>query len=277
MRNLLLGLMAGATLAGISAPAVAEKADKVVVDQYRDKIAAARADPVVGKFGGSKLDEATAALPELSKDLDDNKPERVKATMTRIDALIASARTSAETAATQARTQQAISANRADVADAQARAEAAKADAARAQADAAQARNALAAMQMKQTALGATLVLQDVVFQTGKADLKPGADARLRPLAAYLKSNPAVKVQIDGHTDSQGADTYNQQLSQARAAAVAVALGAMGVDPARVHAIGHGESQPVASNLNAAGRQQNRRVEITLLGQQVGGTAAAAM
>jgi outer membrane protein OmpA-like peptidoglycan-associated protein len=160
--------------------------------------------------------------------------------------------------------------SQAQAADAQAQAAAAQAEAAHAKAEAAHARNALADMQMKQTALGATLVLQDVVFETGKADLKPGADARLQPLATYLKSNPDVKVRIDGHTDAQGSDAMNQQLSQARAGAVRDALAGMGVDAGRIEAVGHGESEPVASNATAAGRQQNRRVEITLLGQQVG-------
>jgi outer membrane protein OmpA-like peptidoglycan-associated protein len=83
-----------------------------------------------------------------------------------------------------------------------------------------------------------------------------------------------VKVRIDGHTDSQGADGYNQQLSQARAEAVRTALAGMGVAPERITAVGHGETQPVADNKIAAGRQQNRRVEVTLVGQQADAFAA---
>ncbi|MBO9375914.1 OmpA family protein [Sphingomonas histidinilytica] len=122
--------------------------------------------------------------------------------------------------------------------------------------------------QLRQTQLGATLVLQDVVFETGKADLKPGAAQRLQPLAQYLQANKDVKVRIDGHTDSQGSDGYNQQLSEARAQSVRNALAGLGVAPDRITAVGHGEAQPVADNRNAAGRQQNRRVEVTLVGQQ---------
>jgi outer membrane protein OmpA-like peptidoglycan-associated protein len=119
-------------------------------------------------------------------------------------------------------------------------------------------------------------VLQDVVFQTGKADLKPGAAERLRPLAAYLQANPNVKVRIDGHTDAQGSDSYNQQLSNNRAVSVGTALASMGVDASRIQAVGHGEAKPVADNNTDAGRQQNRRVEVTLVGQQAATFAALA-
>ncbi len=129
---------------------------------------------------------------------------------------------------------------------------------------------------MQQTQLGATLVLSDVVFETGKADLKPGAADRLRPLAAYLQANPNVKVRIDGHTDAQGSDSYNQQLSNSRAVAVGTALTAMGVAGPRIEAFGHGEAKPVADNNTPAGRQQNRRVEVTLVGQQAASFAALA-
>jgi len=110
--------------------------------------------------------------------------------------------------------------------------------------------------------------LPGVVFETGKAELKPGASDRLRPLAQYLQANPNVQVRIDGHTDSQGGDDYNQQLSEARAGSVRAALIAMGVDGGRIQAIGHGKADPVADNKTEAGRQQNRRVEVTLVGQQ---------
>jgi outer membrane protein OmpA-like peptidoglycan-associated protein len=170
--------------------------------------------------------------------------------------------------------QQQAAASQEQAAASQAQAEQAQAAANHARAEAAQAKSQLADLQMKQTALGATLVLQDVVFETGKADLKPGADARLQPLAQYLQANPAVKVRIDGHTDSQGSAAMNQQLSQARADSVRAALSGMGVDGSRIDAVGHGQSQPVASNANAAGRQQNRRVEVTLVGQQASNLAA---
>ena len=121
---------------------------------------------------------------------------------------------------------------------------------------------------MRQTARGATFDLQDVLFETGSARLRAGAVERLRPLASYLRANPEVPVRIDGHTDSVGSDQSNQRLSENRAESVRAALGAMGVDENELVAAGHGETMPTASNDSATGRQLNRRVEITLVGQQ---------
>ncbi|MFD1951673.1 OmpA family protein [Sphingomonas arantia] len=121
---------------------------------------------------------------------------------------------------------------------------------------------------MKQTRYGATLVLQDVLFRTGSAELRPGAEARLRPLAGYLRANRNVRVRIDGHTDSVGGAAANQQLSERRASTVRQALGTMGVERDRFRVQGFGETTPVATNATPAGRQLNRRVEVTLIGQQ---------
>lgn len=121
---------------------------------------------------------------------------------------------------------------------------------------------------MRQTRYGATFDLQDVLFETGSAALRPIALERLRPLAGYLDSNPDVQVRIDGHTDSVGNDAANQLLSERRAESVRSALREMGLDRGRFVVEGHGEAMPVASNGNAAERQLNRRVEVTLIGQQ---------
>lgn len=121
----------------------------------------------------------------------------------------------------------------------------------------------------RQTTRGATLTLQeDVLFKTDSADLRPGALERLKPLAGYLRDNPGVRVAIDGYTDSRGSDAHNQALSERRAASVRTAFDAMGVTRARFSTAGHGERDPVATNATAAGMRQNRRVEVTLLGQR---------
>ncbi|CAN5540578.1 hypothetical protein BH10PSE14_BH10PSE14_13590 [soil metagenome] len=121
----------------------------------------------------------------------------------------------------------------------------------------------------RQTARGATLNLQeDVLFKTDSDVLRPGAIDKLRPLAGYLKSEPGVRVAIDGYTDSRGSDAHNQALSERRAASVRSALDAMGVVRARFVVQGHGESNPVATNATPDGMRQNRRVEVTLLGQR---------
>jgi outer membrane protein OmpA-like peptidoglycan-associated protein len=124
------------------------------------------------------------------------------------------------------------------------------------------------AYHFRQGSEGAVFDLQDVLFQTGSAALRPGAEARLRPLAGFLRANPDVRLKIDGNTDSVGSAESNLQLSRDRASSVAAALEAMGVDPGRFRLAGHGEAMPVASNGNAAGRQLNRRVEVTLIGQR---------
>jgi len=121
----------------------------------------------------------------------------------------------------------------------------------------------------RQTARGATLNLQeDVLFKTDSDVLRPGALDKLRPLAGYLRSESGVRVAIDGYTDSRGTDAHNQALSERRAASVRNALDAMGVGRARFVVQGHGESNPVATNATPEGMRQNRRVEVTLLGQR---------
>lgn len=285
MNKFLLSLAGATALAGFASPALADKTDKLVTDQYREKIAVARAEPGVAEYGAVYLDRASDRIATLDKKLDNDKAGQAEAVAGEIDALIETARTRAKIATAKKELESAkanVSAQssakladaQANAADAQADAAAAQASAAAAQAEAARLKSEMREYQLKQTQLGATLVLQDVVFETGKADLKAGSAQRLKPLAQYLQANPAVKVRIDGHTDSQGTDAYNQQLSQARAESVRAALGGMGIAPERITAVGHGEAQPVADNKIDAGRQQNRRVEVTLVGQQAASFAA---
>ena len=121
----------------------------------------------------------------------------------------------------------------------------------------------LADLKAKKTDRGLVLTLGDVLFDTGQATLKPGAYATiLDRLAAALKEVPTRKVLIEGHTDSVGAEEFNQQLSQNRALSVQSALLERGVMSSQITSLGKGESTPVASNDNASGRQQNRRVEM---------------
>ena len=120
----------------------------------------------------------------------------------------------------------------------------------------------LADLKAKQTDRGLVVTLGDVLFDTGRATLKPGADLTLDRLAAVMKDHPQSKVSIEGFTDSRGSDEYNDALSQRRADAVAAALVRRGVSPDNVRAEGRGKAFPVATNDTPAGRQQNRRVEI---------------
>lgn len=120
----------------------------------------------------------------------------------------------------------------------------------------------LADLKAKQTDRGLVLTLGDVLFDTGKATLKPGAMRTTDQLADFLAKNPNRKVEIEGYTDSTGSESLNQELSLRRASAVRDSLAAKGVGAQRVEVRGLGEAYPVASNDTASGRQLNRRVEV---------------
>jgi OmpA-OmpF porin, OOP family len=120
----------------------------------------------------------------------------------------------------------------------------------------------LAELKAKRTDRGFMITLGDVLFEYNQARLKPGAQQNLYQLVSFLKQHPEQNVLIEGHTDSSGSESYNLGLSQRRAQAVRDFLVMNGIGPERINARGYGEAYPVASNDNAAGRQQNRRVEI---------------
>ncbi|MFN8643318.1 MAG: OmpA family protein [Candidatus Binatia bacterium] len=104
----------------------------------------------------------------------------------------------------------------------------------------------------------------DVLFDSGKATLQPGARTKLKELAAILGKYPRTIVTITGNTDSRGSVELNDRLSKERAQAVADELVANGVNPARIVTFGAGASNPVATNATPEGRQQNRRVDIVV-------------
>lgn len=105
---------------------------------------------------------------------------------------------------------------------------------------------------------------QDILFAVDSASLQPALQADLRTLAASLNRYPGSTVQVVGHTDNTGTAAYNQDLSERRALAVTSVLQNAGVPSSRLRASGAGENQPIASNLTASGRAQNRRVDITI-------------
>lgn len=125
-------------------------------------------------------------------------------------------------------------------------------------------RRQLAEMNAKQTDRGLVITLGDVLFETGKADLKSSATANLAKLTTFLTQNADRSLVIEGHTDSIGSDSYNQVLSQNRADAVKAFLLNQGIAANRITAYGKGENSPVASNDSSSGRQMNRRVEIII-------------
>ena len=127
---------------------------------------------------------------------------------------------------------------------------------------------------LQQTQRGLVISLSDILFDVGKSTLKPGSQASISRIAAVLTQYPDHRILVEGHTDATGGDDFNLQLSRDRAASVLAALVTGGVDASKISAEGYGETRPVASNDTPAGRQQNRRVEIVIVGA---GTVADAV
>jgi outer membrane protein OmpA-like peptidoglycan-associated protein len=125
-------------------------------------------------------------------------------------------------------------------------------------------------LETRETARGLIVNLSDVLFDTARADLKPGAREKLSRVVGIVLSHPGLRMEVEGHTDSVGSDSYNLQLSERRAASVRAYLVTAGVAPTAVATSGRGEASPVASNATAAGRQQNRRVELLVSGEPIG-------
>lgn len=128
--------------------------------------------------------------------------------------------------------------------------------------DAEAARAQLAELQAKETERGTVVTLGDVLFETDRAELKPGATRSLDQLAQALRSDDRGSVAIEGHTDSTGSRNYNVELSLRRAQSVQAYLVSHGVSPGRITVRGMGPDFPVADNTSTSGRLQNRRVEV---------------
>jgi outer membrane protein OmpA-like peptidoglycan-associated protein len=129
------------------------------------------------------------------------------------------------------------------------------------------------ALKATPTPRGLVLTLGDVLFDTGRSELNPGASRKLDQLAEFLNEHKERRVQIDGFTDSVGSDDYNEELSRRRADAVKSALLTRGIDPSRISTQGYGKAFPVANNNDSGGRQLNRRVEVVIGGDN--GTAVS--
>lgn len=129
-------------------------------------------------------------------------------------------------------------------------------------------------LQTRETARGLIVNVSDVLFDTAKYTLRPGAREKLAKVAGILLAHPGLKLEVEGHTDSQGSDEYNQRLSEQRAQSVRDYLVQQGIQAGSITSKGLGESTPVASNDTAAGRQQNRRVELVVSGERIGLTSS---
>jgi outer membrane protein OmpA-like peptidoglycan-associated protein len=248
------------------------------LDEARAEVEKVSADPLAQQAAGKDVEEARNDLQRAETALQQHQAPVDVDHLAYLalrhaqagEARIAETRARQEVAqAQEERNRVQLQARENEVQSARSAAESAKNTAAAAQSEAASAQTALATarqelqdLQAKQTERGMVMTLSDVLFDTGQATLKPGADRAVDRLAQFLKDSPGTHLVIEGHTDSVGTDDYNLALSQRRAQAVADTLIARGVSADRVQTKGLGKSYPVASNDTQAGRQQNRRVEI---------------
>ena len=127
-----------------------------------------------------------------------------------------------------------------------------------------------AVLQTRDTARGLIVNMSDVLFDTAKFTLRPLAREKLAKVAGIVSGHPGLRLDVEGHTDSVGADSYNQTLSEQRGESVRGYLTQQGMSAASVTSKGLGKTQPVASNDTAKGRQENRRVEIVISGEVIG-------
>jgi outer membrane protein OmpA-like peptidoglycan-associated protein len=125
-------------------------------------------------------------------------------------------------------------------------------------------------LQTRDSARGLIVSMSDVLFDTGRYTLKPGAREKLAKVAGILLAYPGLNIEVGGYTDNVGSDAMNQTLSDHRASSVSDYLVQQGVAQTAVTAKGFGNTLPVASNISSAGRQQNRRVELLVSGDAIG-------
>jgi len=226
-----------------------------------------------------QAETAQAKAQALSDEQARQQAEQAQAEAEAAAARAAKAKAEAEQASAAALQQQQQAQAEAD----RARQEAAQADAQRQQAEAekTQLRERLKqqlsmVLETRETARGLIVNINDVLFDFNKYTLKPGAREKLAKVSGILLAYPGLKLQLEGHTDSIGSDEYNMNLSQQRADAVRSFLVEQGVSPDSITAVGMGKDNPVASNDTAAGRQQNRRVEMVVSGGVIGDAGAPA-
>ncbi len=191
------------------------------------------------------------------------------------NAQAATAKAQADMASNQASSATALSAAQADAEQSRLAAQQAQQTAQQAETDKAALRAKLSEqlnsiLQTRDSARGLIVSMSDVLFDTGKYSLKPGAREKLAKVAGILLAYPGLNIEVGGYTDNVGADAMNQTLSENRAGSVRDYLVQQGVSTNSVSARGFGNTLPVASNDNSAGRQQNRRVELLVSGDAIG-------
>jgi len=242
-----------------------------VAEKIRSDYQVAASDPGVAQHAAIQLDEAKKAVQNL-EETSRRDEEAVKHNAYIARQRIEIARAAGAAGAAEAeieemgeqRDERRLQARRAEVDRARAKAD-------RAEERARQLDERIEELNAEQTERGLVMTMSDVLFAFNSAKLQPGASRALGEVAELLNEFPDRRVAIEGHTDAIGSDSYNQELSRKRAEAVAAFLRSRGVSPSRLTVEGLGESMPVASNDEDAGRQANRRVEIVLAPEAAGG------
>ena len=125
-------------------------------------------------------------------------------------------------------------------------------------------------LETRDSARGLIVNMSDVLFDTGQYSLRPGAREKLAKVAGIILGHPGLKIEVEGHTDSVGGDDFNQRLSEQRSGSVRTYLVQQGLPSNSITAVGFGKTRPVTANDTAAGRQQNRRVELVVSGEILG-------
>ena len=228
----------------------------------------AQADDATRQKQQAQSDQARAESAKAQAESDATRARNDAA-----DAQSAAARARADMANSQAASASALSAAQAD-------AEQSRLAAQQAEADKAAMRTRLSdqlnkVLQTRDSARGLIVSMSDVLFDTGKYSLKPGAREKLAKVAGILIAYPGLNIEVGGYTDNVGGDSMNQTLSENRASSVRDYLVQQGVAMNSVSARGFGNTLPVASNGNSSGRQQNRRVELLVSGEAIGSPANA--
>ncbi len=196
------------------------------------------------------------------------------------DAQAATAKAQSDMVNNQATSANALSAAQADAEQSRLAAQQAQLNAQQAETDKAAMRAKLSEqlnsiLQTRDSARGLIVSMSDVLFDTGRYSLKPGAREKLAKVAGILLAYPGLNIEVGGYTDNVGGDAMNQTLSENRAGSVRDYLVQQGVSTNSVSSRGFGNSLPVASNGNSSGRQQNRRVELLVSGDAIGHPANA--
>jgi outer membrane protein OmpA-like peptidoglycan-associated protein len=252
-----------------------------VLEGARAAVSQAEADPNANQYAALDLDSAKKdlAMAEAAaanrKPAEIDQPAYLATQMARIamargaakaaDAKVASGQAERDRIQLAAREREVQYANQ-QVAAANSQVQAANSERDQAAEQSARLQAEVEQLKATQTPRGLVLTLGDVLFNTGRSDLNPGAGRKLDQLAQFLNDHPERRIEIDGFTDSVGPDDYNQDLSRRRADAVKSALMSRGIDGSRIATQGFGKAYPVASNNDSGGRQLNRRVEVVIGG-----------